>query len=67
MATPPNMRHSTNQENVGAQPVSVEETAKRKPARIKSFLRPYLSLRPPEISAPARQPSRAQLLAQPLS
>ena len=31
-----------------------------------SFLRPNLSLRPPASSDPSRQPSRAQLLAQPL-
>ena len=67
MATPPSRRQATNQENVGAQPVSAEEPAKRNAATSNSFLRPNLSLSPPDASAPTRQPNRAQLFAQPLS
>jgi len=65
MATPPKMRHTTNQENDGAQPVSTDDTAKSSAERISSRLRPKRSLTAPTNTAPARQPSSAQLLAQP--
>ena len=67
MATPPRIRQTTNHGNVDAQPVSTEETANRNAARISSCLRPNLSLSPPETIEPTRQPSSAQLFAQPLS
>ena len=65
IATPPKMRNTTNQAKAGAQPVSTDETANSRAAATSSRLRPNLSLRPPVRTAPARQPSRAQLFAQP--
>ena len=65
MATPPTMRHTTNHVNTGAHPVSTLEMANRNADRMRSLLRPRRSLRPPAAMDPSRQPSRAQLLAQP--
>jgi len=59
MAEPPAIRQTTNQWNDGAQPVRMEETAKRKAERIRIFLRPKRSVNRPEASEPARQPSSA--------
>ncbi len=67
MAVPPVMRHTTNQVKAGAHPVSTLETAKRNAERMSTFLRPQRSLSRPEAMEPARQPSRAQLLAQPMA
>ena len=67
MATPPTIRQSTKAANVYAQPVRIDETANRRAAASSSLLRPSLSLSPPVTSDPSRQPTRAQLLAQPTS
>jgi len=67
MATPPRIRKATNQLKLEAQPVKMEDKANSSAAAMSRRLRPNRSLRPPERTAPARQPRRAQLLAQPLS
>src|SRR5450432_2053454 len=67
MAEPPTILQKTNPVKVCAQPVKTEETANRKADRIRVFLRPKRSVKRPEASEPTRQPSRAQLLAQPMS
>src|SRR5690349_21619329 len=67
IAVPPSIRHPMNSLKRPAQPVSTEEMAKRKAEKISSFLRPNLSLTAPASRDPARQPSKAQLLAHPLS
>ena len=65
MATPPAIRQTTNQRKVDAHPVRTDETANSSAETSRSFLRPNLSLAPPAISEPSRQPSKAQPLAQP--
>ena len=65
MAAPPKMRKITNQVKPGAQPVSTDDRAKSRAAAMSRRLRPNASLSPPVKMAPARHPSRAQLLAQP--
>ena len=65
MATPPMILHTSKRLNAFANPVPTDEMAKRKAAAISSFLRPNRSLRVPEINAPMRQPTRAQLIAHP--
>ena len=67
MATPPRMRHTTNQVKLGAQPVRADETANKAAETSSNFFRPNLSLSPPETTEPNRQPTSAQLLAQPLA
>ena len=67
MATPPVIRHATNQKNVGAQPVSVDETANTNAVTSSRFFRPYLSHRPPDMIDPMQQPASAQLFAHPES
>ena len=57
MATPPSSRHTTNQENVGAQPVSDEEAANNTAATISNFLRPNLSLKSPDPVRPPDNPT----------
>ena len=47
-----------------AAPVPTEETAKITAAAISSFFRPNRSLSTPDPSAPNRQPTKAQLVAQ---
>ena len=48
-----------------AMPVPIELTVKMNAASIKSRLRPKLSLNAPEVTAPARHPIKALLIAQP--
>ncbi len=67
MATPPKIRQPTKTKRVGASPLPMEVTPKSKAEKINSFLRPQRSLRAPAASAPARQPTNAQLLAHPTS
>ena len=67
MAMPPTMRQATNAVKEYAHPVSREETAKSTAARMSSFLRPKRSLMAPETMEPIKQPTRAQLMAQPMS
>ena len=61
------MRYVMNAVNENAQPVSTEETAKSAPESSSERLRPSRSPIMPESSDPARQPTNAQLLAQPMS
>jgi hypothetical protein len=67
IATPPAMRQTTKNANVGAHPVSTEETAKIAAEAIRRILRPKRSAAAPATSEPSRHPSNAQLLAQPIS
>ena len=67
MATPPAIRQTTNRVKVGAHPVSTEEIAKIAAEAISRILRPKRSAAAPATSEPSRQPSNAQLLAQPIS
>ena len=66
MATPPRRRLVMKREKLGASAVRIPVTVKRKAARRRSFFRPKRSLRPPETSAPTRQPTRALDMAQPI-
>jgi hypothetical protein len=61
------MRRSTKAENVDAAPVKTEETANSCAATTSSLRRPRRSLNALQIMDPSRQPTRAQLLAQPIS
>ena len=65
MATPPAIRQTTNSVNVGAHPVSTEESAKIAAEAINSTLRPKRSAAAPATSEPNRHPNNAQLLAHP--
>ena len=66
MPTPPTMRKTTKTVKSGARAVQTAETVKNAPARMRSRLRPKRSERPPETSAPMRQPTRALDMAQPI-
>ena len=65
MLTPPRMRQATKTGNVLAKAMPMEEATKLKADTTRMGLRPKRSLSQPETSAPPRQPSRAQLWAQP--
>jgi hypothetical protein len=67
IATPPRIRQTTNQSSVVAHPVRMDDMAKIKAEISSRILRPNLSLSIPDTSDPIRQPTSAQLLAQPLS
>src|SRR5215470_15449307 len=65
IATPPASRHRTKLLKVLAAAIPRDETAKKNAATVSRVLRPNLSLRLPETSAPTKHPTRAQLIAQP--
>lgn len=65
MARPPQIRQATNCSKVPAIPVPMLEIVKTSADARSAGLRPNLSLRTPESIAPARQPTSAQLIAQP--
>ena len=67
MAMPPTMRQITKAAKLCVQPVNTDEIANKNAARISSFLRPKRSLAAPDAIDPIRHPTRAQLLAQPIS
>ena len=67
MPMPPTRRKTTNTVKSPASAVQTAEMVKKKPARMRSFLRPNRSLNPPDTRAPMRQPTRALDMAQPIS
>ena len=67
MAMPPMIRQMTKTRYVPAMPVPSAEMVNRIAANRSSRFRPKRSLSAPEITAPSRQPTRAQLFAQPTS
>jgi len=67
ITTPPSMRNTMNSAKVRDRAVPMPVAKNSNPAKISRRLRPYLSLKPPARMAPSRQPTSAQLLAQPLA
>ena len=67
MATPPAIRQRLKARKVPINPVPIEEMTKTIAEKTRSHLRPSLSLRLPEMSAPMRQPMSALPIAQPFS
>src|ERR1700730_727699 len=65
MEAPPSILQKTNISKVLARPVANDDTEKPAAEMINENLRPSRSLRIPENRAPNRQPSSAQLIAQP--
>ena len=66
MLTPPRIRHATKTGKLPAKAMPSEESTKLAADTTRIGLRPKRSLKAPEASAPARQPSSAQLCAQPV-
>ena len=66
MPTPPRMRHMTKAGKDAAKAMPSDETTKFAAAAMRIGLRPKRSLSAPDASAPARQPSKAQLCAHPI-
>ena len=62
---PPKILNATNMLNEPAEPVPSEAATNNPADRINNLFLPRLSLSHPEITAPARHPARAQLIAQP--
>ena len=65
MLTPPRIRQTTKTGKVLANAMPMDEATKLKAAAMSTGLRPKRSLSQPDTSAPPRQPSSAQLCAQP--
>jgi hypothetical protein len=61
------MRQGTKTANEFAIAVPIEDSVNVTAAAMSSFFRPRRSLSAPETAAPNRQPTRAQLIAQPIS
>ena len=65
IAYPPSILHATKALKFAASPVPSDETAKTSAASVNSRFLPKRLLKPPEETAPTRQPISAQLMAQP--
>ena len=66
MATPPVIRQRMKAEKMCAQPVRIDDAAKSIAEASRTGRRPKRSLKAPATDEPSRQPTSAQLVAQPM-